>query len=124
MLKMDSLKAELTSKGPLAEELEKILKRFYEKMDKDTMIGFFFQGKNLQNIINQQVKLLSMVMGVGTYLGKPVSQAHLELPPILKGHFHRRLVLLQETLQEFDLSKQSVGEWLNFEKQFERVIVK
>lgn len=122
---MSSLRKELETKGELGFELGKILDRFYEKMTKDTMLGFFFQGKDIQHVIGQQKKLLSMVMGVTKiYDGKPVSTAHTHLPQILAGHFNRRLVLLEETLNEFKLSKQSISEWLDFEKKFEKVIVK
>ena len=126
MQKMEALKKELTKENSLPDKnLEVLLESFYGKMLSDTMLGFFFQGKDLKHIVEQQKSLLMMVMGFKkTYEGKPVNQAHQNLPPILPGHFDRRLVLLKETLQENNISLKAQEEWLSFENQFRNVIVK
>ncbi|MBK9295165.1 MAG: hypothetical protein IPM57_12135 [Oligoflexia bacterium] len=119
------LKEELLQRGDLELELEKILQKFYTVMANDSMIGFFFQGKDLNKIVNGQKELLLTAMGIKpTYTGRPVNQAHMNLPPILEGHFNRRLVILEQTLNEFKLRKDTVQNWIGFEKKFANVIVK
>ncbi|MDZ4676664.1 MAG: group 1 truncated hemoglobin [Oligoflexia bacterium] len=105
--------------------IEKILIRFYEKMAKDIMLGFFFDNKNLNHIIQQQKTFLLRAMGKNyQYFGKSPTTAHLEMPPILKGHFDRRVVLLRETLTEVGMREESIQTWIEFEENFRNAIVK
>lgn len=104
--------------------VEAILTAFYKKMSLDLMLGFFFEGKDLSHIISQQRDFLCKAMGLTKrYLGKPPGRAHRAVPPILKGHFDRRLVLLRETLREFGLSEKSIEAWIGFEEVFRKGIV-
>lgn len=122
---MEALKSELEARGPISDSLLKVLNDFYRKMTKDTMLSFFFQGKDIEHIIEQQRKLLLMVLGIEKkYGGKPVGTAHADMPPILQGHFDRRLFLLSETLKENNFSAEAASQWVGFERQFEKVIVK
>lgn len=109
--------------------LEQILDLFYKKMQEDILIGFFFLGKDIRHIAQQQRKFLMRAWGVQrTYDGKPPATAHITLPPILQGHFDRRLVLLKETLESFQgtlgLEADEIKAWLQFEKGFEKILVK
>jgi hemoglobin len=105
--------------------IEKILTAFYTKMSSDIMLGFFFEGKDLGHIIRQQKSFLLRAMGKEkTYTGKSPAKAHLKIPPILKGHFDRRLVLLRETLEQFGVPQESRDAWIEFESQFRNAIVK
>jgi hemoglobin len=99
--------------------LEKILVRFYEKMSGDVMIGFFFTGKDIHAIALKQKEFLMRAWGVSpSYRGKAPAEAHAHLPPILRGHFDRRLRILEETLTEFKVSEQSKKLWVEFESTF------
>lgn len=103
--------------------LSKILNRFYEKISQDILIGFFFSGKDLSAIASKQKEFLMKAWGVtSSYSGKAPAQAHVELPPILSGHFDRRLVLLEETLKEFGLNENEIKTWVNFEDKFRNAI--
>lgn len=125
MSQLAQLKNELEKSAPIENALEDVLQKFYTAMLKDTMIGFFFAGKDINKIVQGQMSLLLTVMGVREkYTGVPVGQAHLNLPPILEGHFNRRLVILQQTLEKYNFSKDAVKDWLEFEKKFHNVIVK
>jgi truncated hemoglobin YjbI len=105
--------------------IDKVLQSFYKKMSHDTMIGFFFHQKDLQKVIERQKEFLLMVFGYEkSYTGRSVMAAHMNLPPILEGHFNRRLVLLKETLQEFNFPDKAQQDWLGFEEGFRKVIVK
>ena len=106
------------------ERLQAILLRFYERMAADLMIGFFFSGKDLPHIAAQQGAFLARALGLAaSYSGKAPADAHNALPPILPGHFDRRLRLLEETLQEEGLPEDAIQAWLGFENAFRKSIV-
>jgi truncated hemoglobin YjbI len=104
--------------------LRTILRDFYLRMSQDTMIGFFFAGKNIVEIADRQHQFISRAMGASaSYTGKPPAQAHEALPPILPGHFDRRLRILEETLRTHGLSAEDIRTWLEFENSFRAGIV-
>ncbi len=105
--------------------LQDILEDFYIRMSKDILIGFFFSGKDLKHIAHQQAAFILKAIGVDpSYKGRGPASAHTDLPPILEGHFNRRLVILSEVLKDHGLSEQTIRVWLGFEKQFFKVVVK
>lgn len=105
------------------EKLGEILQDFYARMSRDILIGYFFTGKDIQAIATKQKEFLMHAMGVlPTFQGKHPNNAHRELPPILKGHFDRRLVILRETLVDHSLSDQDIRIWIDFENAFRNVI--
>ena len=88
------------------------------------MVGFFFEGFDPREIADQQLRFLLTAMGDATpYTGKRPQEAHRKLPPILAGHFDRRIVLLRETLAETPLSPESRETWIAFEQSFRSAIV-
>jgi len=96
-----------------------IVRRFYDRMSKDLLIGFFFDGRDLDKIAEGQTAFLFRAMGLRlSYTGKSPAQAHTELPPILAGHFDRRLVLLDEQLAEDGLDASQRRTWIGFENAF------
>ncbi|MEW6058412.1 MAG: group 1 truncated hemoglobin [Bdellovibrionota bacterium] len=103
--------------------LERVLLNFYEKMSRDLLIGFFFEGKDIKDIALKQKSFLMRAWGVTpSYQGKSPADAHKQLPRILSGHFDRRLVILAETLREFGLNDESIELWINFEKKFRQAV--
>jgi hemoglobin len=120
---LPALKAIYTKVGG-EEGLRKILQDFYQRMSKDILIGFFFDGKDLTHIAEMQMKFLMRAMGATpTYSGKAPAQAHTELPKILSGHFDRRLRILEETLRAHGLAEPEVQTWIAFENAFRDSIV-
>lgn len=106
------------------ERLDALLLDFYERMANDLMLGFFFQGKDLPHIAAQQGAFLARAMGfTPSYTGKAPADAHRALPPILAGHFDRRLRLLEETLRAAGLPEEAIQAWLGFENAFRKAIV-
>ncbi len=98
--------------------------RFYEKMSEDILVGFFFAGKDLAHIAQRQGDFLLRAMGATpSYHGLAPSDAHRALPPILSGHFDRRLKILEETLIEFKLTSQEIIVWIGFENAFREAIL-
>lgn len=96
-----------------------MLDDFYHAMSTDLLVGFFFDGKDLKKIAQMQKKFLLRAMGVNpSYEGKAPAQAHSEIAPILKGHFDRRLRILEEVLKKYGLTPKSIKTWIEFEETF------
>ncbi|MBC7385272.1 MAG: hypothetical protein H7301_03795 [Cryobacterium sp.] len=97
---------------------------FYARMSSDLMIGFFFDGKDLSEISNLQTSFVLRAMGItSSYVGRSPANAHSELPPILSGHFDRRLQLLDAALTHGGLSPEEREVWIGFENAFRSAIV-
>ncbi|MBL7716457.1 MAG: hypothetical protein JNL01_13410 [Bdellovibrionales bacterium] len=104
--------------------LQEILVDFYETQARDVLIGFFFTGRDLVTIATHQKSFLMKAMGVTpTFQGKVPAKAHTDLPPILSGHFDRRLVLLAEVLKRHGMADKDIRIWVGFEASFREVIV-
>jgi truncated hemoglobin YjbI len=102
-----------------------IVRRFYERMADDLLVGFFFDGKDLERISEMQTAFLLRAMGLRpSYRGKPPADAHTELPPILVGHFDRRLMLLDEQLTAEGLDASQRKTWIGFENAFRDSILR
>jgi hemoglobin len=96
-----------------------ILKDFYHRMSEDILIGFFFDGKDIDHIAEMQKQFLMRAMGATpSYAGKPPAKAHDELAPILKGHFDRRLRILEDVLRSHGLGDEDIRTWIEFESAF------
>lgn len=109
--------------GP--EGVERILRDFYHRMSADLLIGFFFAGRNPTAIALKQKEFLMRAAGLArSFRGKPPARAHVKLPPILRGHFDRRLELLRQTLRDHGLSARDVETWVGFEESFRRGIIR
>jgi truncated hemoglobin YjbI len=110
----------LYSDRPLSELFYEIYRRFSE----DPLIGFFFQGKDLKHIAHQQQCFFERAIGLrDSYTGKSPAMAHRQLPPILEGHFNRRLIILGELLAEKGFQENEVEAWIRFEEAFRKAIV-
>lgn len=94
-------------------------------MSKDLLVGFFFSGRDTDLIADRQLAFVSKVVGITSdYTGKAPPHAHDDLPPILGGHFDRRLVLLEETLRDHGLTPEQARTWVDFERSFRKAIVR
>lgn len=104
--------------------LNSILVNFYDRMSKDTMIGYFFSGKDLEHIAHQQGQFLLNAAGmIPKFNGKGPHSAHTNLPPIWEGHFDRRLVILRETLKAEQIPSHMIELWISFESSFRDIVV-
>ncbi len=104
-------------------ELRRITARFYGKLAMDPMVGFFFAGHDLDRVIDGQVGFLLKAFGESrAFTGRHPSIAHRELAPILRGHFDRRLVLLEETLIEEGVDEEDRKLWLGVERSMRSVV--
>lgn len=100
-------------------EIAGILREFYQRMSRDVLLGFFFDGHDLEAIARKQGEFILRAFGAEpSYTGKPPAQAHEALAPILRGHFDRRLVILEETLRAHGLPPEDIRVWIAFEDAF------
>jgi len=101
-----------------------LMERFYQAMGQDLMIGFFFSGRDLKTIAQKQASFFLMAAGLNPgFSGKGPSTAHQALPPILSGHFDRRLMILRQVLESEGVSEQQISRWVRFEESFRAVVV-
>jgi len=104
--------------------VQAIVLDFYKRMENDVLVGFFFAGKDISAIAAKQSEFLLRAMGLTpSYSGKPPANAHTEMPPILTGHFDRRLKVLEETLTSHHLKREQILVWIGFENAFRDAIV-
>ena len=103
--------------GP--ERLLELLDEFYERLAADVLVGFFFVGKDLGAIARGQRDFLMWATGAVTE--KPAKHpitAHDELPPILAGHFDRRLRVLEEVLRKEGVAEEDIDAWRRLDDSF------
>lgn len=106
-------------------KLNVMLEDFYKRMADDAMIGFFFTGKDIKEIAHKQGEFLLKASGLRTeYAGKLPREAHSKLPPIRGGQFRRRLIILREILEDYQLTQPRIDDWIAFENSFLEDIVK
>jgi truncated hemoglobin YjbI len=120
------IKPELLSLGRRLGEprIREIVRDFYRRLEHDVLVGFFFDGKDIELIAERQSQFILRAMGLQpSYTGKAPADAHTELAPILSGHFDRRLVVLDETLKANGLNENDRQIWIGFENAFREAIV-
>jgi len=103
------------------ERLRVLLDRFYLRLYEDPMVGFFFAGKDRARIVDGQLGFLLKAFGeTASFDGRHPSVAHLDLPPILRGQFDRRLVVLRSVLEEAGVPAADVDLWIRVEESMRR----
>jgi hemoglobin len=82
-------------------KLRAVIADFYDRVFRDVMIGFMFQGKDKQHLIDREYELAARMLGAShvTYTGRSMRTAHAQ-HTIFGGHFERRLQILRETMAD------------------------
>ena len=105
------------------EEVRTCLRALYTRMKADRMVGFFFEGRDLDAIVEGQVALVvAMLGGPARYTGTPLPEAHRSLP-LLPGHFDRRHTLLREVLAAEGVDEKVSAAWLEADAAWRRAIL-
>jgi hemoglobin len=100
-----------------------VVDRFMDRVFRDAMIGFFFANADRQRIKAKEYELAAAMLGAPVrYSGQPVAAAH-RRHPIQIGHFARRLEILRQTLQDFQVPPRVSEYWLQHNAQLQSVIV-
>jgi len=96
-----------------AEKLRAVIADFYDRVFADVMIGFLFQGKSKQTLIDREYEFTAGFLGADVkYTGRPMRVAHAQ-SPIFGGHFERRLQILRETMRDHGVDEEVQKVWLD-----------
>ncbi|MBA3819149.1 MAG: group 1 truncated hemoglobin [Deltaproteobacteria bacterium] len=93
--------------------LRAVIADFYDRLFPDVMIGFMFQGKDKQHLIDREYELTAKFLGAPgvTYTGRPMRTAHGQ-HTIFGGHFERRLQILRETIADHAVDPDVTRVWI------------
>lgn len=96
-----------------AQALRAVIADFYGRVFPDVMIGFMFQGKDRQHLIDREYELTAALLGAPgvTYTGRPMRVAHAQ-HTIFGGQFERRLQILRETLRDHAVDAEVQKAWI------------
>ncbi len=96
------------------ETLRAVITDFYHRVFDDVMIGFMFQGKDRQKLIDREWELAAALLGAPgvTYRGRPMRVAHAQ-HTIFGGHFERRVQILREAMAAHDVDPEVQKAWLD-----------
>lgn len=104
------------------ERLATILDDFVERMASDFIIGWLFEGRDLQRIKTHELGFARAHLGGGgRYQGRPLGAVHRTLP-INRGMFDRRLALLQTVLRHHGVGEEVIERWLAHDRKLEPVV--
>ncbi len=94
--------------------LRAVITDFYDRIFKDVMIGFMFQGRDRTHLIEREWELVAALLGAPgvTYKGRPMPTAHAQ-HTIFGGHFERRLQILRETLRDHAVDPTVQQAWID-----------
>jgi hemoglobin len=96
--------------GP--DQLRAVITDFYDRVFADVMIGFLFFGKDRKRLIDKEFEFTAQLLGGDVrYTGRPMRAAHARVP-IMGGHFDRRTVILEETLEAHGVDPEVREAWL------------
>jgi hemoglobin len=97
-------------------QVRAVLQTLYDRLFDDPIVGFLFEGKDKQHIVEQQVAFTcGFLGGPQKYAGKPLPEAHAALP-LRPGHFDRRHRLLEQILAERQVPDEVRRAWLNIDE--------
>lgn len=92
--------------------LRQIIDVFIERVFNDRMIGFFFRTVDKKRIKEMEFQLTASFLGADVqYRGRPLAEVHGKLP-IMGGQFARRLQILRETLEAYQVPQEIRDAWL------------
>ena len=105
--------------------MQALMRRFYDRLFDDIMVGFFFVDSDKEALIQSQIDYVYAHLGArrGTYEGPSIRRAHADLP-ILAGHFDRRHQILGEVLEEFDVPQHVIDDWLALDRSMRSMVLK
>jgi hemoglobin len=91
-----------------------VLVDFYDRVFRDVMIGFMFQGKDRAHLVEREWELVAALLGARgvTYRGRPMPEAH-AAHTIFGGHFERRMQILRETLADHAVDAEVRQAWID-----------
>jgi truncated hemoglobin YjbI len=93
-----------------------VLQALYEQLFVDPIVGFLFEGRDRERIVEAQVAFTcGFLGGPQRYTGRALPEAHAHLP-LLAGHFDRRHWLLSQTLRAQGVPDEVRSAWLRIDR--------
>ncbi len=93
-------------------KLRQIIDSFIDRVFEDRMIGFFFRNADKNRIKEMEFQLSARFLGADIeYQGRPLDEVHAK-HPIMGGQFARRLQILKETLEFYEVPKHIEEAWI------------
>lgn len=94
-------------------KLRAVVAEFYNRVLVDPMIGFMFQGKDRQRLVDKEYELIAALLGANIkYTGRPMRSAHAQ-HTIFGGQFERRMQLLRNVFRDLDVPEPIATAWLD-----------
>lgn len=105
-------------------KLRRIIDTFIDRVFADRMIGFFFRNADKSRIKEMEFQFTARFLGANVeYQGRALDEAHAK-HPIMGGQFMRRLTILRETLDEYDVPKEIRDAWLSHTESLRSLITR
>jgi truncated hemoglobin YjbI len=105
-----------------AAALAAIISDFVDFEARDFIVGFLFEGRDLDRIKVREVEFAARHLGgPDVYTGRPLPSAHKPLR-INAGQFRRRLAILATILRRHGVDEAIVERWLAHERALEPLI--
>ncbi len=103
-------------------ELREAVEAYVQRFAADFIIGFMFEGKDLQRIALHEYQLAASHLGASVaYQGRSLRGAHTRLP-INAGHFRRRLAIVRTVLTERGIDADIIERWVEWERGLEAAV--
>lgn len=102
--------------------LRRIIDAFVGRMGGDPIIGFRFEGKDLDRVRRHEFELAaSHLGGPRAYTGRGILSLHRAMS-INSGQFRRRLAILRKVLEEANAPEDVIGRWIAHDRKLESAI--
>ena len=107
--------------GPV---LRCIIDTFVDRVYDDAMIGFFFRKVDRVRLKQLEYEHAARLLGADIpYTGRTMAKAH-QNHPIMGGQFNRRMVILQQVLQDFEVPAPIQTVWMAHTEQLRSAVVR
>ena len=104
--------------------LREIIDAFIDRVFADRMIGFFFRNADSNRIKEMEYQLTARFLGADVeYQGRPLDEVHAK-HPIMGGQFARRLQILQETLENYQVPQAVRDAWIQHSESLRPLITR
>lgn len=102
--------------------LRSILTDFVGRMASDFVIGWLFEGVDLERLVEHELAFASAHLGgPRAYTGRPIGVVH-RARPINRGMFHRRLALLRTVLCDHGAPPEVIEAWMAHDERLLEVV--
>jgi hemoglobin len=102
--------------------VRQVVDRFVDRMAADSVVGFFFDGKDLFRLKAHEYEHAAGALGAAVaYTGRPIAPLHRPLR-INAGQFRRRLALLRQEIDRAGIPEDVRERWLAEQRRMQHAI--